>query len=156
MKCYLKKPTHCYICQKKLESDRVRDHCHETGKFRRAAHNLLLKQKERIPVLFHNLRGYDSHLIIQASGKIKHKDLSCIPKNYEKYISFSMGKLDCVDLFQFLSTPLKKPCITLQKKVQRNSSTSSSTSSECFQDLSQKSMELLIRKDVYPYEYMDT
>lgn len=127
-----------------------------TGKFRVAAHNLILKQKERIPVLFHYLRGYDSHLIIQAIGKIKHKDLSCIPKNHEKYISFSMGKLDFVYYFQFLSIPLEKLCITLQKKVQGNSSTSSSTSSESFQDSSQKSMELLMRKDVYPYEYMDT
>lgn len=73
------KTTHCHICQKKLESDRVRDHCHVTGKFRGAAHNacnLNLKQKERIPVLFHNLRGYDSHLIMQAIGKIKHKHIS--------------------------------------------------------------------------------
>lgn len=47
------KTTHCHICQKKLESDRVRDHCHVTGKFRGAAHNacnLNLKQKDKIPV----------------------------------------------------------------------------------------------------------
>jgi hypothetical protein len=54
----------CYICMKDLGLDRVRDHCHVTGKFGGAAHNacnLNLKQRERIPVFFHNLRGYDSH-----------------------------------------------------------------------------------------------
>lgn len=140
-KILFQKTTHCHICQKKLESDRVRDHCHVPGKFRGAAHNacnLNLKQKERIPVLFHNLRGYDSHLIMQAIGKIKHKHISCIPQNHEKYISFSMGKLDFVDSFQFLSKSLEKFVHNLAKKVQKNSNSSSSTSSGSFQDLSKK------------------
>lgn len=85
----------CHICLQELGSDRVRDHCHVTGKFRGAAHNacnLNLKQRERIPVLFHNLKGYDSHIIMQSIGKVKHKKLNCIPQNHEKYISFSIGK----------------------------------------------------------------
>lgn len=97
----------CFICMQELGSDRVRDHCHVTRKFRCAAHNacnLNLKQRERIPVFFHNLKGYDSHLIMQAIGKMKNKRLNCIPQNHEKYISFSMGKLDFIDTFQFLST----------------------------------------------------
>jgi hypothetical protein len=66
----------CHICMQELVSDRVRDHCHVTAKFRGAAHNacnLNLKQRERIPVLFHNLRGYDAHIIMQAIGKMKNK-----------------------------------------------------------------------------------
>lgn len=58
-KMLFQKITHCNICQKKIESDRVHDHCPVTGKFRGAVHNacnLNLKQMERIPVLFHNLR----------------------------------------------------------------------------------------------------
>lgn len=47
----------CHICMQESGADRVRDHCHVTGKFRGAAHNtcnLNLKQREFIPVFFHN------------------------------------------------------------------------------------------------------
>ncbi|XP_065679834.1 uncharacterized protein LOC136094149 [Hydra vulgaris] len=80
----------CHICEKDLNEDRVRDHCHITGKYRGAAHNkcnLNYKIPTFIPVFFHNLSGYDSHLFIKKlseGGKI-----NCIPNNEEKYISFS-------------------------------------------------------------------
>ena len=70
--------THCWICNKKYKEDQkpVRDHCHITGKYRGSAHdscNLKLKisaEKIKIPVIFHNLKGYDSHLIMQDIGQI--------------------------------------------------------------------------------------
>lgn len=55
-----------------LGADRVLNHCHVSEKFRGAANNacnLYMKQKEPIPVYFHNFRGYDSHLIMQTTGK---------------------------------------------------------------------------------------
>ena len=65
--------THCHICEKELKNDRVRDHDHITGKYRGAAHsecNINYNYKNvKIPVVFHNLRGYDSHLIMQEMGK---------------------------------------------------------------------------------------
>ena len=67
----------CHICGDK--DVRVRDHCHITGKFRGSAHqecNLKLRIKPenlKIPVIFHNLRGYDSHLIMQQIGEIANK-----------------------------------------------------------------------------------
>ena len=72
------KATKCHICdQQYTDKDiRVRDHCHITGEFRGSAHqdcNLKLRIKPvniKIPVLFHNLRGYDSHFIMQQIGKI--------------------------------------------------------------------------------------
>ncbi|XP_078335318.1 uncharacterized protein LOC144626186 [Crassostrea virginica] len=105
--------THCCICKGELQEGEtvVRDHCHVTGKFRGAAHgpcNLNLKQRERIPVFFHNLKGYDAHHIMSVIGKEKRKKINCIPQNHEKYISFSLGKLDFVDTFQFLSTSVDK------------------------------------------------
>ena len=103
--------THCSICGDELGVEVVRDHCHVTGKYRGAAHsncNLNYKLMERIPVFFHNLRGYDAHHIMSAIGKFKHKKLTCIPQNHEKYISFSLGKLTFVDTFQFMSTSLEK------------------------------------------------
>ena len=65
----------CHICNVKYsEKDiRVRDHCHITRKYRRSAHqecNLKLSLTDRIPIVFHNLRGYDSHLIAQQVGRI--------------------------------------------------------------------------------------
>ena len=71
----------CHICgEKYIDKDvRVRDHCHITGKFRALAHqecNLKLRIKPediKIPVIFHNLRGYDSHYIMQQIGEIAKK-----------------------------------------------------------------------------------
>ena len=53
----------CWICEKLLEDEEVRDHCHIAGRFRGAAHwscNINLQLTEKVPVIFHNLRGYDS------------------------------------------------------------------------------------------------
>ena len=83
----------CHVCGKPLEGDSVRDHCHITGEYRGAAHNasnLKLRLNPSIPVVFHNLRGYDSHLLMQAISKVEGR-VSCIPNNTEKYISFSLG-----------------------------------------------------------------
>ena len=71
----------CHICGNKYTDKDVcvRDHCHITGKFRGSAHqecNLKLRIKPediKIPVIFHNLRGYDSHFIMQQIGEIAKK-----------------------------------------------------------------------------------
>ena len=65
----------CHICGKEYkETDvRVRDHCHTTGQYRGSAHqdcNLNFRITDKIPVIFHNLRGYDSHFIMQEIGEI--------------------------------------------------------------------------------------
>ena len=83
----------CWICQKEFKEreKKVRDHCHFTGKFRGAAHNicnLQFKKPKFTPVIFHNLSGYDAHLFVKNLGKTDG-DIRCIPNNEEKYISFS-------------------------------------------------------------------
>ncbi|XP_033741829.1 uncharacterized protein LOC117328409 [Pecten maximus] len=108
----------CHICGKELGDDRVRDHCHVTGTFTGPAHNdcnINYKYTGRIPVVFHNLRGYDSHLIMQAIGNVQ-KEIKCIPNNMEKYISFSMGCMDFIDSFQFMGTSLEKLIGNLAKE----------------------------------------
>ena len=83
--------TLCHICNEELGNDRVRDHCHLSGKFRGAAHevcNLKYKIPKFFPVVFHNLSGYDSHIFIKTLGK-SEGDISCIPNNEENYISFT-------------------------------------------------------------------
>ena len=85
--------TACWICEKdfNLGEKRVRDHCHFSGVFRGAAHescNLNFRKPKLTPVFFHNLTGYDAHLFVKNLGKIEG-DITCIPNNEEKYISFS-------------------------------------------------------------------
>ena len=145
----------CFICMQELGSDRVRDHCHVTRKFRCAAHNacnLNLKQRERIPVFFHNLKGYDSHLIMQAIGKMKNKRLNCIPQNHENYISFSMGKLDFIDTFQFLSTSLEKLVLNLAKEGSEKFIHLRHYVEKEHPGFIEEKLKLLMRKGVYPYE----
>ncbi len=87
----------CHICRKEfVEDDKVRDHCHITGKYRGAAHNkcnLNYKYKSKVPVIFHNLRGYDSHLIMQAIGRTNTEDISCIPYIIWRSIYLLPGKI---------------------------------------------------------------
>ena len=86
--------TICHICEEKLSLDKkskVRDHCHFTGKYRGAAHNqcnLSCRKPLILPVIFHNLQGYEAHLFIKQLAKVKG-DLTSIPTTEEKYISFS-------------------------------------------------------------------
>ena len=81
-----------------LGADRVRDHLN--GKYRGATHNacnLKCRLSKEIPIIIHNLRGYDSHLIMESIGKYKNADPKCIANNMEKYISISIGNLRFID-----------------------------------------------------------
>ena len=81
----------CHICFKKFspKERKVRDHCHYTSKYRGAAHssfNLRYRIPDYIPVIFHNLAGYDAHLFIKELGKHTTK-IGVIANNTENYIS---------------------------------------------------------------------
>ena len=81
----------CHICNKELLEDKVRDHCHFTGQYQGAAHNsfnLKCRKPLILPVIFHNLQGYDAHLFIKQLASLPG-ELNCIPSTEEKYISFS-------------------------------------------------------------------
>ena len=105
--------TDCHVCNKALNGDSVRDHCHITGKYQGAAHkacNLKLQlcpKTTTIPVVFHNLPGYNSHLIMQAISETVGK-ITCIHNNTEKYISFSLGQLRFIDSGQFMLSSVDK------------------------------------------------
>ena len=79
----------CHICDKSLGKDSTRDCCHITGAYRGAAFNTcnlklrLCPKTMTIPVVFHNLRVYDSHLLMQAISKMDGR-ISYIPNNTEK------------------------------------------------------------------------
>ena len=90
-----------HICLKPFNDPqnnrKVRDHNHYTGLYRGAAHNncnLKYKIPDHIPIVFHNLSGYDAHLFIKELGKKFNKqDIGVIAENKEKYISFNV-KID--------------------------------------------------------------
>ena len=86
----------CWICKKLIDNDdeKVRDHCHITSKFRGAAHwncNINFQLTKKIPVIFHNLKGYDSHLIFSELNKFDVR-ISVIPNGLEKYMAFFLSK----------------------------------------------------------------
>ena len=90
----------CWICEKLIDDEKVRDHCHMTGKFRGAAHwsyNINLQLTKKVPVIFHNLRGYDSHLIFCELNKFDVK-IDVIPNRLEKYIAFFFKTKRCLSL----------------------------------------------------------
>ena len=103
--------TKCWICDNDfIDIDvKVRDHCHITGKYRGSAHrdcNINVKLNYKIPVVIHNLKYYESHLIIQELGKFNLK-INVIANGLEKYKSFSIkNKQSFIDSFQFLSSSL--------------------------------------------------
>ena len=63
-----------------------------------------------VPIIFHNMRGYDGHLIMKGYKNeiFPHENIQCIPNNMEKYISFTIGNLRFIDSFQFMAESLDK------------------------------------------------
>jgi hypothetical protein len=150
----------CYLCGKAFSDERrgltkVRDHDHISGKYRGAAHsecNLKLRLQRRIPVFLHNFRGYDSHLIIPALGTFKEEKLSVIAQTLEKYLVMSFSKhLVFKDSCQFLSCKLSK----LTENLLTSGSDAFIEMRKGFAGLDDASFQLLLRKGVYPYDYMD-
>ena len=90
----------CHICRKEFNTDdndkkyhKVKDHCHYTGKYRGAAHdicNLRYKLSKKIPVVFHNGSTYDYLFIIKNLAEEFEGEFECLGENTEKYITFSV------------------------------------------------------------------
>ena len=96
------------ICNKEYNNEDVpvRDHCHVTGKYRGSAHtdcNSSYRLTNKTCVIFHNLRGYDSHLNMQEIGKF-NRNINIIPTNMKKYMAFMIDRnLIFIDSFQFMN-----------------------------------------------------
>ena len=148
--------THCYLCKKKMMT-KVRDHCHLTGKYRGAACqkcNLNMKHPKYIPVLIHNLASFDSFIIEEALGLFKSKQIRCIPKTMQKYISFTLGNLKFIDSYQFMNCSLSKMVENLANKNKENPLSLFPQLCSAFKDKSKAT--LLLRKGVYCYEYCNS
>ena len=169
----------CFLCNgafnNKVEAKKkVADHCHFTGLYRGAAHmkcNIdFCFKKYHIPVFFHNLKNYDAHLIISNLEKLntKKESISVIAQNSEKFITFSLNRLEFKDSFSFLSSSLEK-LVKLTKYGSASGTTEALASrnnklrdnwQEHFKYSfkgkyikNEKDLFLLTEKGVYPYDY---
>ena len=207
----------CHICRKEFNTDdsnkkyhKVIDHCHYTGNYRGAAHdicNLRYRIPKEIPVVFHNGSIYDYHFIIKNIAEEFEGEFECLGENTEKiYFFFSTNqernykkdkivkisyKLKFIDSYRFMSTSLSKlidnlleglhnneckdcksyldyvtikdnklifRCFSCKKNYEKNFNKEliqrfANTYEFCNRDLNK--FMLLLRKVVYPYEYMD-
>ncbi|KAB0801617.1 hypothetical protein PPYR_03803 [Photinus pyralis] len=161
--------TTCFICGNEFvsgsENVKVRDHCHVTGKYRGSAHsrcNLNFKLQNYIPIFFHNLSGYDSHLFIKHLGN-KTDEINVLPLSTENYITFSKhlfvdeievnGKkekkfinLRFLDSFKFLSSSLD----VLSRNLADDQCSEIRKFFNCDEEF-----KLLRMKGCFPYSYVD-
>ena len=114
--------TKCWICEDFIVGEkRVRDHDHFSGKCRGCVHqkrNSLFRKPKFVPITFHSLSGYDSHLFVKNLTAGGGGYIDCIPNTEEKYIRFSRSiydenkkfkyKIRFIDSFKFMSTSLDK------------------------------------------------
>ena len=203
----------CYICKKEFETSdkkhhKVRDHCHYSGKYRGAAHNIFnlrCKIPKEIPTVFHYVSTYDYHFIIKELVKEFDSNFECLGENTEKYITFSVTikkkienkdiettyKIKFIDSYRFMATSLSKlvdkltedihgdkcvdcksglsymkfidealifRCFNCKKNYEKEINKElikrfASTDKFCNNDLNK--FVMLLRKGVYPYEYVD-
>ena len=161
-----KQASNCWICGQLLNlGDRVRDHCHYTGRYRGAAHNrcnLKYRKPNNISVFFHNLSGYDSHLFIKKLG-VTEGYIDCIPNNEENYISFSKtiktgeyknknGEIKDKNFKIVFKDSLKFMASSLDALV-------NNLSEDDFKNLEKyftpEKVKLLKQKGFFPYDYLD-
>ncbi|KYN22673.1 hypothetical protein ALC57_04921, partial [Trachymyrmex cornetzi] len=157
--------SHCHVCEKPFIPDDtwVRDHCHLTGRYRGPANsncNLNYRESRCIPVVFHNLSGYDDHFIIKEIATAYEGRVDLVPITKEKYISFTkhvdstkIDQKNCVQLrfidsYRFLALSLDKLSFFLNNDKERELRRE-------FSHLSEEKFNLLTRKGVFPYEYID-
>ena len=134
-----------------------------TGKYRGSARqdcNINYRLTNKIPVIFHNLKEYDSHFILQTIGEIannhtyknkkgeeKQMDINLIPNNMEIYMAFMLKKnLVFIDSFQFMSSSLDKLVTNLPSDAFKYTS----------EEIKNTKKLKLMKEKGHPYDYMDS
>ena len=139
----------CSTCNEELNTDKVRDHCHITGKFRGAAHNqcnLKLKVPKKLLIIFHSLEGYDEHIIFKELNNFD-VGIGVIPKTIEKYMSIIVNRtITFIDSNEFYKGALD----TLASNLEDNDF------KYLMSEFPLDKLEILKRKDAYPYEWVNS
>ena len=129
-------------------TDQERDHCHVTGKFREAAHkkcNLKLRIPRKLPIIFHNLQGYDGQIIFKELNNFD-VDIAVIPKGIDKYMSIIIRYITFIDSLQFYNSSFDTLISNLEDNDFRHLTSEFGTDK----------LKILKRKDAYPYEWVDS
>jgi len=112
----LEKSQACWICQRRFNSDDlpVADHNHWTGEFRGWAHqdcNINYREPRIVPVILHNLSGYDGHFIVDGLTRHQYEQLDVLPTSKEKCISCSVlrdnVRVRFIDSYRFMARSLE-------------------------------------------------
>ena len=135
--------------QSRIKMDKLRDNCHVTGRFRGATHNkcnINLRLPKKLPIIFHNLQGYDGHLIFKELNNF-NADIEVIPKGIDKYMSIIVNRhITFIDSLQFYNGSRDTHASNLKD--------------ENFKHLTSEfridKLEILKRKDAYPCEWVDS
>ena len=105
-----------------------------------------MKITKKVPVIFHNLKGYDSHLIFEELSRFNVM-ISVIPNGLEKYMAFTVNKnLVFIDSMQFMNSSLDKLVKNLNDKDFKYLG----------EEFSGEQLKLVKEKEIYPYEYMNS
>ena len=145
--------TTCVLCRENCKADIiVPDHCHVLGNFRSAAHqscnlNYRIERKRwKLPIYFHNLRGYDGFLLIRAL-KNRHGRVRVIPNNMERYLAISVGRVQFLDSLQFTMQSLNDLIATMDDEDFIFTKQMFPTDEQ---------FHLMKRKGVFPYDFFDS
>ena len=137
----------CCICNQKIIKDKVRYNCYITGKCKGPTHDQSNKIPRKIPIIFPNLEGYDSHLIFRELNNFKDIDIQVIPKTNERYMSIIVNNsIVFLDSLQFLKASLDTLAGNLKDDDFKH----------LLSEFPRDKLELLRKKDTYPYEWVDS
>ena len=104
-------------------------------------YNINFQLTKKVPVIFHNLRGYDSHLVFNELDKSDVK-INVIPNGLEKYMVFFWNKnLVFIDSMQFMDSSFDKLVKSLSDEDFKY----------LIKEFSSENLELLKQKGAYPY-----
>ena len=140
-----------WICGKlfELTDEKIRYHYHISSKFRGAAHfscNVNFKISKKVPVVFHNLKGYDGHLIMMGLSNF-NVVIDVVPCGLEKYMAIIVNRnLVFTDSMQFMNDSLDTLVGNLVDEDFKH----------LWREFSGERLELVKEKGVYPYEYMNS
>lgn len=162
------------------KSKKVMHHDHVTGEYIStlcSKCNLKFQYKRFLPVYIHNLKGYDAHLFVNSLFKFgqRNRDVSCIPNNEERYISFSKTikvgeyfskknqvmkpvtyEIRFLDTIAFMNSSIESLVTNLRDGIPDVSELRKAfpNSSRHFTDDNQ--LSLMTQKGIYPYDYISS
>ena len=169
----------CAFCNKtfNFQNIKVRDHCHLTGKYRRALCswcNLNNKTEYNIPIYFHNARGYDNNYIFKMLKQYDSNGVNVLNTNSQTTMLIKMDKYTKVKVNHGKEIKNRKISFQVKDSLQVMSSSLDTLLKNLPHDqkvhqldyiktahrdidVNDKGMlDLLLGKGVFPYSYFDS